>query len=630
MATDTLQIIIKSRAEGQGSEQARSGLAKLEKAAKFAAGAFAAMKAAQAAVDFVKLGASAERQAQALDNLARAAGSSGDAITEAIQGASDFTIDRMTAMSAANKAMLLDVAKSPEEFERLTTTAVALGRAMGQDAAKSIDDFVVAAGRQSKQIADNLGLIVDAGSAYEVYAAKLGKTADALTDAEKKQAFLNAMLESGEEKLLALGASEEDAAAKIEKLGAAWSDAKVGLAEMAVGFLDSVINVDKFAEGLRTIPETLSKIGMLAAGVDDAAKALFAGEDAGAAFNRGVRMAYFASEDYLESIQEAPQAVDGWSSALDDNEDAVIRVQQGTEDLQTGLDEVADAFDGAGMAAEDEHWALEQSSQAHVDHYRQVQADKKAMEEAARAAEELAERQGDLFTEALGVSDAVADLDDQLDGFNEKLLDLNSDLEDGTGNWESTSTAIAETEAEIEKLQMDKLALDLYNAADAAGADALELAGLAGALGLYTDEQLEAALAAAAMQVALQDLGQKIADGMDFSEALAELDELKERILGIPSERTIQMRVLLDDRAAAGYVPPGVIPNATGGDWLVNRPTLFLAGEAGPERATFTPLAGPQHNDNSRNYNFYGPVGGNRQQLGSLLDDVGASLAGAM
>jgi hypothetical protein len=38
-----------------------------------------------------------------------------------------------------------------------------------------------------------------------------------------------------------------------------------------------------------------------------------------------------------------------------------------------------------------------------------------------------------------------------------------------------------------------------------------------------------------------------------------------------------------------------VIPQAAGGDWMVRKPTLFLAGEAGPERATFTPVgkAGP-------------------------------------
>lgn len=38
-----------------------------------------------------------------------------------------------------------------------------------------------------------------------------------------------------------------------------------------------------------------------------------------------------------------------------------------------------------------------------------------------------------------------------------------------------------------------------------------------------------------------------------------------------------------------GGVPSG-FKMAGGGDMMVNRPTLFLAGEAGPERATFTPL----------------------------------------
>lgn len=36
-------------------------------------------------------------------------------------------------------------------------------------------------------------------------------------------------------------------------------------------------------------------------------------------------------------------------------------------------------------------------------------------------------------------------------------------------------------------------------------------------------------------------------------------------------------------------VPPSALPQAFGGDYLVTHPTLFLAGEAGPERATFTP-----------------------------------------
>ena len=46
------------------------------------------------------------------------------------------------------------------------------------------------------------------------------------------------------------------------------------------------------------------------------------------------------------------------------------------------------------------------------------------------------------------------------------------------------------------------------------------------------------------------------------------------------------------------------IPRARGGDDIVTRPTLFLAGEGGPERATFTPL-GSRNQGNAGEVNIY-------------------------
>jgi len=259
MATEQLQIIINSKASGKGSETAKSGLDKLLKSVTLAGVAFGALKAAQAAMKFVEFGAGVQRQAQALDNLAQSAGSSGQAITSAIQGASDYTIDRMTAMSSASKAMMLDVAKTPEQFERLTKVATALGRAMGQDAAKSIDDFVTAAGRQSMQIADNLGLTIKIEAAQEHYAAQLGKTVDQLTTAENKQAFLNEMLVEGERKMGELGDTTGGAASELEILKAAVSDAKAELGEMAAAAFEGSVNADKLASSIRGIPRALKE-----------------------------------------------------------------------------------------------------------------------------------------------------------------------------------------------------------------------------------------------------------------------------------------------------------------------------------------------------------------------------------
>ena len=328
MPSDTVRVIIETKQRGTGHRDAKRGMDGLAKAAKFAAGAFAVMKSAQAAIDFVKFGAGVERQRKALDNLAKTADTSGDAIVRAIQESSDYTIDRMTAMSAASKAMIMDVADSPDEFERLTRVATSLGRAMGQDAAKSIDDFVVAAARQSKQIADNLGLVVSVEDATKKYAVQLGKSAESMTDAEKKQAFLNAMLEAGEEKMLALGDTSDDAATNIEKLSAGFKDAKADLAEMAAGAINAIIPFDDLAARFRKLPDTIKELGMLAQGVDDFVKALFNSKDPLEEFERGVSMAYLASEDFLNEIRdEAEAAVDSWARSMDDADTSGLALQ---------------------------------------------------------------------------------------------------------------------------------------------------------------------------------------------------------------------------------------------------------------------------------------------------------------
>lgn len=279
-----VNIVIQSTDKSSKStDSASKGLDKLKKAANFAVGAFAALKAAQGAVDFIKTGAAINRQAKSLDSLAKSAGTSGKEIVSAIQGASDHTIDRMTAMSAANKAMMLDVAKSPEAFSRLAKVATALGRAMGQDAATSIEDFTVAAGRQSMQIADNLGLTVQAGLANEKYAKQMGKSVDAMTTAEKKQAFLNEMLEQGEAKMAELGDGSLDTAGKIEQLEAAASDAKTSIAEMVAASLDGSGALDWITDSVAIFPETIQRVNMLGTALRDsinAAKALQSPSDA--------------------------------------------------------------------------------------------------------------------------------------------------------------------------------------------------------------------------------------------------------------------------------------------------------------------------------------------------------------
>lgn len=76
----------------------------------------------------------------------------------------------------------------------------------------------------------------------------------------------------------------------------------------------------------------------------------------------------------------------------------------------------------------------------------------------------------------------------------------------------------------------------------------------------------------------------------------------------------------------------GVLRQATGGDYMVSRPTLFLAGEAGPERATFTPKGkgGAGHTFDFRgcSFNAQSPRELVEQVKSMIMDDVIPAMAG--
>jgi hypothetical protein len=70
---------------------------------------------------------------------------------------------------------------------------------------------------------------------------------------------------------------------------------------------------------------------------------------------------------------------------------------------------------------------------------------------------------------------------------------------------------------------------------------------------------------------------------------------------------------------------------AEGGDYMVNRPTWFLAGEAGPERATFTPFGKSSQGQSNGNVyidiNIDRPVVSRESDIDSLVEAVSRRLS---
>jgi len=148
--------------------------------------------------------AKVESMERAFNTLAGATEDSTQSLIK-LRKATNNTMSEFDLFQQANNAMILGVADNSETMAEMFDIAQRLGRALGRDTASSVESLITGIGRQSRLMLDNIGIIVKSEEAYEDYAKKLGVTTDSLTDAQKKQAFLEATMESARKKIESLG-----------------------------------------------------------------------------------------------------------------------------------------------------------------------------------------------------------------------------------------------------------------------------------------------------------------------------------------------------------------------------------------------------------------------------------------
>jgi len=131
-----------------------------------------------------------------------------------------------------------------EEIPKLIRVAQGAAVAMGETTAKMLNDTFTATSRQSKMIADNMGIVIgDMDKMYSEFARGIGKTKDQLTDQEKSMAFTRKMISEGERQMglatLAQGNAAEAAAVQWDNFT---GEVQVGIAELfrSMGVWDSL------------------------------------------------------------------------------------------------------------------------------------------------------------------------------------------------------------------------------------------------------------------------------------------------------------------------------------------------------------------------------------------------------
>ena len=166
---------------------------------------------------FAVQSAKVESMGRAFDTLSGGTEDSSVAFKK-LKEATDGTMSQFDLFQQANNAMILGVSKNSDEMAEMFDIAQRLGRALGKDTASSVESLITGIGRQSRLMLDNIGIIVKADEAYESYARKLNKTSSSLTDAEKKQAFLEATMESARLKADSLGEETDSTQDSFDRL----------------------------------------------------------------------------------------------------------------------------------------------------------------------------------------------------------------------------------------------------------------------------------------------------------------------------------------------------------------------------------------------------------------------------
>ena len=202
---------------------------------------YASMRAIRAGWQLMEDAATFEQQKKAFDSLTASYGVNGSRIISELKKISSNTISTMVLVEKAGTAMMMGIA--PDKVIHLMEIAKATARMTGQSVSQAFSDILLAVGRQSKMILDNLGIIVSVEKANEAYAISLGKTRTELTDTDKKMAFMNATLLAGEELMRRLGEQSETTRDKMDRLTTVFANLKIqiGAATLAlVGFIEKM------------------------------------------------------------------------------------------------------------------------------------------------------------------------------------------------------------------------------------------------------------------------------------------------------------------------------------------------------------------------------------------------------
>lgn len=172
--------------------QGLGGLVRLY--ATYAANIFAvgaAFRALSSAMDTTNM-------VKGLDQLGAASGTALGSLSKSFVQATEGAVSLREAMEAVTKASSSGLAN--KDILRIATSAKQASQALGVDMSDAVSRLTRGITKLEPELLDELGIFVRVDTAVSEYAKSVGKSANSLTDFERRMAFANATLDQAEKK----------------------------------------------------------------------------------------------------------------------------------------------------------------------------------------------------------------------------------------------------------------------------------------------------------------------------------------------------------------------------------------------------------------------------------------------
>jgi len=178
------------------------------------AGAAATIFAVSAAYDALARSARASQTLEGLTAIAANSAVAGDALLASVN---KITKGQLTFVESAEQINLsLSAGFGAEQIEGLAGVAIKASRALGRDLSDAMTRVVRGSAKMEAELLDELGIYTKIDPATRAYAAAIGKTVGELTEYERRQGFVNAVITEGEKKFSSINTTIPTSSQKIE------------------------------------------------------------------------------------------------------------------------------------------------------------------------------------------------------------------------------------------------------------------------------------------------------------------------------------------------------------------------------------------------------------------------------